>query len=60
MAARQKAVEAAVGRSVESLRSLTRGEAMRVLAALGPDDASVSGSSTAWDDRDGDTWIDRI
>ena len=57
---RQEAIEAAAGRSVESLRALTRAEAMRVLEQLSPASASEKGSTSSWDDRDEDTWIDRL
>ena len=57
MAERQLAIEAAVGRPVESLRSLTRAEALRVLSAL---TAPQTRRTSAWDDRDEDTWIDRL
>lgn len=57
---RQKAIEAAAGRPVESLRSLTRAEGVRILERLGPPPASQQGSASAWDKRDEDTWIDRL
>ena len=60
MSERQQAIEAIVGRPVESLRSLTRAEAMRVLSGLTPEQAPHGGSTSAWDDRDEDTWIDRL
>jgi hypothetical protein len=60
MAERQHAIEVAVGRPVASLRSLTRAEALRVLALLASAPAPQQGSTSAWDDRDGDTWIDRL
>lgn len=60
MIERQQAIEAIIERPVESLRSLTRAEALRVLSSL----ASTAGPQTdrvsAWDDRDEDTWIDRL
>lgn len=57
---RQEAIEAAAERPVESLRSLTRAEAMRVLERLTPTAASEKGPTSAWDGRDEDTWIDRL
>jgi hypothetical protein len=60
MAQRQEAIEAAAGRPVDSLRSLTRTEAMRVLERLSPASASEKGSTSAWDGRAEDTWIDRL
>jgi hypothetical protein len=56
---RQQAIEAAAGRPVESLRSLTTAEAMRVLERLSPSSAQKA-SASAWGDRDEDTWIDRL
>lgn len=60
MTERQQAVEAAVARPVESLRSLTRAEALRVLTVLGSEAASQTGKTSSWDNRDEDTWIDRL
>lgn len=60
MTERQKAIETAAGRPVESLRALTHEEALQVLARLGPAPAPRSGSGSAWDQRDEDTWIDRL
>ena len=60
MVERQEAIETVAGRPVESLRSLTRAEALRVLSALTPEPAAQTGSTSAWDDRDEDTWIDRL
>ena len=57
---RQRAVEAAAERPVESMRSLTRAEALRVLERLSPESAAQTRSASAWDDRDEDTWIDRL
>ena len=59
MAERQEAIEAAVERPVESLRSLTRAEALRVLASLRSPSAQADKASS-WDNRDEDTWIDRL
>jgi DNA polymerase-3 subunit epsilon len=60
MAERQEAIEAVVERPVESLRSLTRAEALRVLSSLASATAPQTDSGSAWDDRDEDTWIDRL
>ena len=60
MAERQQAIEAAAERPVESLRSLTRAEALRVLERLNADPAPQSRSASAWDNRAEDTWIDRL
>lgn len=60
MADRQRAIEAAAGRPVESLRALTHDEAMSVLTKLGQAPASDRRSTSSWDDRDEDTWIDRM
>jgi hypothetical protein len=60
MTERQQAVEAITGRPVESLRALTRAEALRVISELSPTTATEAGSTSAWDHREGDTWIDRL
>lgn len=60
MVERQQAIEASVERPVESLRSLTRAEALRVLSLLGSTPAPKTSQTTAWDDRDEETWIDRL
>ncbi len=60
MVERQQAIEAIVGRPVESLRSLTRAEALRVLASLRSEPAAQTDGGSAWDARDEDTWIDRL
>ena len=60
MEERQKAIETVVGRPVESLRSLTRAEALRVLSALTAEPEQQTGTTSAWDGRDEDTWIDRL
>jgi hypothetical protein len=58
---RQRVIETAVERPVESLRSLTRAEALRVLTLLKSTPTLFAGQRTsAWDNRDGDTWIDRL
>ena len=56
---RQQAIEAAAGRPIESLRALTDEEALRVLSRLGPAPEKQRTGST-WDQRDEDTWIDRL
>jgi hypothetical protein len=60
MAERQQAIEAIVGRPVESLRSVTRAEALRVLLSLASATAPQGSRTSAWDDRDEDTWMDRL
>ena len=60
MAERQEVIEEAVGRSVESLRALTHEEGLRVLSQLGQAPTTQTSSKSAWDDRDEDTWIDRL
>lgn len=59
---RKAAVEQHAGRPLTSLRDLTADEAMRVLSALGAASGAARGAPTAsaWDDRDEDTWIDRL
>lgn len=61
MAARQERVEQVVGRALASLRDLSSEEALAVLSGLGAEPArSPSGEGSAWDQREGDTWIDRL
>jgi len=59
-AERQQAIEALAGRPVESLRSLTRAEALRALEQLASSSAPQARSTSSWDSRDEDTWIDRL
>lgn len=56
---RRTAIEAAAGRAVQSLRALTHDEGLQVLSRLGQAPTS-SRDASAWDDRDEDTWIDRL
>lgn len=60
MSDRQAAIELAAGRTVESLRALTHEEGLRVLSRLGESPAIARSEKSAWDDRDEDTWIDRL
>ena len=60
MAERQQAIEVIVYRPVQSLRSLTRAEALHVLSSLASATAPQGSRTSAWDDRDEDTWIDRL
>lgn len=60
MTERQRMIESAAGRPVESLRSLTYQEGLRVLAVLDQGEPDRRSSGTAWDDREEDTWIDRL
>lgn len=60
MLERQQAIEAAAGRPVESLRALTSDEAMAVLTKLGRAPAPEQRATSSWDDREEDTWIDRL
>ena len=57
---RRQAVEDAAGRPVESLRALTHDEAMSVLTKLGPAPSSERRTTSSWDERAEDTWIDRL
>lgn len=57
---RQRAIQDAAGRPVESLRSLTHDEALQVLARLGKAPSKQAESGSLWDDRSEDTWIDRL
>lgn len=60
MAERQQAIEVVAERPVESLRALTHKEALRVLSRIGQAPASKPRAASAWDERDEDTWIDRL
>src|SRR4051794_26023970 len=60
VAERRKAIEGVAERPVESLRSLTRAEALRVLERLGGAPDPQTRSTSAWDERGEDTWIDRL
>jgi DNA polymerase-3 subunit epsilon len=60
MAERQRAIEDAAQRPVESLRALTHDEALRVLSRLGQAPKKPAEAGSAWDQRDEDTWIDRL
>lgn len=57
---RQAAIQLAAGRAVESLRALTHDEALRVLSKLGQTPAKADTTRSAWDEREEDTWIDRL
>lgn len=59
LGARREAIERVVGRPVDSLQTLTQAEALEALKKLG-DSARVSRAGSAWDQRDEDTWIDRL
>jgi hypothetical protein len=58
MAERQALVERLVARPVPSLRALTSAEAIQLLAAISPPSGSTAGP--AWDNREEETWIDRL
>jgi DNA polymerase-3 subunit epsilon len=60
MEERQQAIESAAGRTVTSLRALTHDEGMQVLSRLGQQGAPGRSTTSQWDDREGDTWIDRL
>lgn len=61
MDARQEFVETTVLRRVPSLRELTALEARRVIDRLkSTKQTQRTNSGNAWDDRDHDTWIDKL
>lgn len=62
MADRQALVVELAGRQVGSLRELTYVEARQVSERLTArkQQSSVSSTRSSWDDREGDTWIDRL
>ncbi|WP_166390120.1 hypothetical protein [Nocardioides ochotonae] len=57
--ARRALVEEHAGRSLTSLRDLTSEEALQVITALGRK-AAPAQSGSSWDEREDDTWIDRL
>lgn len=60
MAGRQQAIESAAGRPVASLRALSHEEAIQVLSRVGLKPAPAQSTASQWDDREGETWIDRL
>lgn len=60
MPERQSVIEELTGRPVASLRDLTFAEARRVTEAFAARRTNATPSGSAWDDRDEDTWIDRL
>ena len=60
MTERRLAVEKVVGRQVESLRQLSSEEALSALSKLGGSSSASRASTSAWDNREEDTWIDRL
>lgn len=62
MSERQKMIERLVGRPVSSLRDLTWSEARSLGEHIAAQKLATRDSKTgsAWDDRDEDTWIDRL
>lgn len=60
MEERQQAIESAAGRPVRSLRSLTQDEGLHVLSRLGRRPSAGHSMSRSWDDREEETWIDRL
>lgn len=60
MADRQQAIESAAGRAVQSLRALTHDEGLQVLSRLGQQPSGGRSATSQWDDREEDTWIDRL
>lgn len=62
MAERQAVVEELVGRPVDSLRDLTFAESRTISEALVARRTDTRGSDagSAWDNREEDTWIDRL
>lgn len=59
---RRELIESCVQRSVTSLRELRATDARFILERLAARSASRGGTDTgsAWDQREGDTWIDRL
>lgn len=59
MTDRQQTIEQYAGRPVASLRELTSEEAINILAKLA-EQRPAAGTGSLWDQRDEDTWIDRL
>ncbi|HTW13971.1 MAG TPA: hypothetical protein VMF51_02520 [Nocardioides sp.] len=57
---RQRLVEEVTGRPVASLRALTSAEARALVEALAARRPAPRSTGSSWDDRDEDTWIDRL
>jgi len=57
---RQALIEELAGRPVPSLRHLTFAEARVIVEELSRRRATDAATGTAWDNRDEDTWIDRL
>ncbi len=57
---RQRLVAELVGRPVASLRELTGPEARALLEKLAARRAAPTSQGSSWDERDEETWIDRI
>ena len=60
MVERQLLIERHAGRPVAALHDLSAVEARTVLEALISQKQSAVDGPSNWDDRDGDTWIDRL
>lgn len=59
MEERRQAIVNFAGRQVASLRELSFAEARRILDTMAMQRPKSTGGS-AWDDRDGETWIDKL
>lgn len=63
MEERRELVQRIVGRNVSSLSELSMAEGYAVLRHLGDTPTATPGrtsSESTWDNRDSDTWIDRL
>lgn len=60
MADRQHLIQSVVGHEVETLRTLTHAEAIRVLTTLGASPRTTQATGSRWDQRDEETWLDRL
>jgi len=60
MKERQALIEELAGRPVRSLRHLAFNEARRIVEELSARRAGGASAGSAWDNRDEDTWIDRL
>jgi len=58
MSDRQELIESIVGHAVMNLRELNSTEARQVLEGLST--TSPGRQASSWDDREEDTWIDRL
>lgn len=60
MEERKRLVEELIGRPVVAIHDLSAAEARAVMEALAGRKKASTSSNGSWDERQGDTWIDRL